>query len=419
MSYVKRRHEMFRRSKKRIVITIMALLTLILVGTVGFIYGTTYFEVYHSNQQIMEDFTEDNLQKGILLPGSTEDILHGDEVKGLVDKQSVVLYGGIFEEDGDIEAVLNDLKPLMDDESLVLVLQKIMSLGKSDGIFENFIYRVTSSNGRIYIVIMDNTMMKDSMTSLVKNTMIFGGIALLVLFCISRYLADRIVRPLEEGYQRQKQFISDAGHELKTPISTISANSEILEREFGGNQWLSNIQFENHRMKELVQQLLELARTENVTPIFEKMNLSRVVTGGVLPFESIAFEKGYRLETEISDDIFLIGDAQQMGQLVSTLVDNALTHMNGEGNITVRLKKERNTISFSVTNPGEEIPVGERDKIFERFYQTDESRTLSGHYGLGLAIAKAIVCAHNGRISVSCAHGFTTFQAVFLQKNKN
>ena len=118
-----------------------------------------------------------------------------------------------------------------------------------------------------------------------------GAAALVVLFFLARYLAGKIVSPLEESYLSQRQFISDAGHELKTPVAVINANLELLSREIGGNQWLSNIQYENERMSALVIQLLELARAENVTPQMESLDLSRLVYGETLPFESVAYEK--------------------------------------------------------------------------------------------------------------------------------
>ena len=117
----------------------------------------------------------------------------------------------------------------------------------------------------------------------------------------ARYLAGRIVSPLEESYKRQRQFISDAGHELKTPVSVMNANLELLSREIGENQWLSNLQYENERMSGLIAQLLDLARTENVSPPMEPADFSRLTLGETLPFESVAFENGLQLETEIAD----------------------------------------------------------------------------------------------------------------------
>jgi signal transduction histidine kinase len=219
------------------------------------------------------------------------------------------------------------------------------------------------------------------------------------------------VDPLEESYEKQKQFISDAGHELKTPVSVVSANAELLEREFGDNQWLKNIQYENERMGLLIGQLLDLARTENVTPQLEQIDLSHIVAGEALPFESVAFEKGLELKTDISDNIKVTGNSTQLKQLVSILLDNAIKHTNDKGDVFCKLTKENNFAKISVINKGEEIPKEHREKLFERFYRVDTARNSeSNHYGLGLAIAKAIVDSHKGKIEVLCYDGLVEFQ---------
>jgi signal transduction histidine kinase len=293
-----------------------------------------------------------------------------------------------------------------------------MTGGKRRGISGRMIYRIASdeSSGRSYVAMMDNTLIDGSMKTLIMNTVVFGAAAMIILFFVSLKASKEIMKPVEDTYQKQKQFISDAGHELKTPISTVSANAEILQREIGNNRWLDNILYENRRMKELVTGLLDLSRTENMETVHTDVDLSRIVTGGILPFDSVAFERGLLLESEIEQDIHVEGDPNQLGQLVATLLDNAVSHAEktqnaneSAGKILVTLHEEDKCAVLKVSNPGKEIPAEERKRIFERFYRTDSSRELNGHYGLGLAIAKAVATAHDGEISVECAEGITTF----------
>ena len=179
----------------------------------------------------------------------------------------------------------------------------------------------------------------------------------------------------------------------------------------GENRWLTNIQYENGRMSLLVQQLLELARAESGTVPQETVDLSRIVLAGVLPFEGTAFEQGLALEYDIAPDITLTGNAAQLGELVSVLVDNALQHTVPRGTVRITLGTARGNAVLTAANQGEEIPEEEREKIFDRFYRTDAARSgESGHYGLGLAIARAVVQAHRGEISVTCRNGMTEFQ---------
>lgn len=258
---------------------------------------------------------------------------------------------------------------------------------------------------------MDNTVINESAMTLFRYTLIFGGVALVLFFFLSVFLARKIVNPLEESYQKQKQFISDAGHELKTPVSVVSANAELLSREIGDNQWLQNIQYENERMGMLVGQLLDLARTENVTPQMEHIDLSRLVAGEALPFESVAFEKGLVLNSNIANGIGVEGNSAQLKQIVSILLDNAIRHSKERGEVWLTLTKEHGFAKLSVINKGDEIPEEQRSKIFERFYRVDTARNGEDkHYGLGLAIAKAIATSHKGYIEVGCFDGFVEFK---------
>lgn len=210
--------------------------------------------------------------------------------------------------------------------------------------------------------------------------------------------------------QRQKQFVSDAGHELKTPVAVVNANLELLSREIGENQWLSNIQYENERMSALIIQLLELSKAENFTPQMELLDLSRLVCGETLPFETVAYENGLLLNSSIAEGIRAEGNSIQLKQLVSILLDNAVRHSSSGEEVQILLKKEKSHAVLSVVNSGEEIPPEQQKHLFERFYRTDTARTgEDGHYGLGLAIARAIAESNKGSIAVRCHDGKVEF----------
>ncbi len=408
-------NKLFKASQNKITATIMGLLALILLGTLLTISLTTYSAVYRNNQRILEIFLDDYI-KGNGPREAPKDAAGIPEDR--IAAESAVMYLAVFSSDGSAIGVMNDVKPVMSDEALKNFASQLITDEKTSGISGKMIYRIASdeSSGRIYVVMMDNTLIDSSMKTLIMNTVIFGAVALIILFFVSLKASKEIMKPVEDTYQKQKQFISDAGHELKTPISTVNANAEILQREIGNNRWLDNILYENRRMKELVTGLLDLSRTENMEAIHTDVDFSRIVTGGILPFDSTAFEKGLLLESEIEQDIHVEGDPNHLGQLVATLLDNAVSHAEktqnaneSAGKILVTLHEEDKCAVLKVTNPGKEIPAEERDRIFERFYRTDSSRELNGHYGLGLAIAKAVVTAHEGEIKVECDNGITTF----------
>ena len=191
----------------------------------------------------------------------------------------------------------------------------------------------------------------------------------------------------------------------------ISANAELLSREIGDNGWLLNIQYENERMGILVGQLLKLAQTENVTPKMERTDFSRLVAGESLPFESVAFEKGLIIKTDIKSGILVNGNSTQLKQVVSILLDNAIRHGKDKGEISLKLTKEHSFATLSVINSGDEIPEEQQEQIFERFYRMDTARNSEDkHYGLGLSIAKAIAVCHKGEIDVLCYNGLVEFR---------
>ena len=410
---------MFKKSRRKIVVAIMSILVLLWVGTLGVIYASSYFEMTKQNKQMLQAHAE-----MYSLPNSFGEMMppnrpRPDGNHGFnpgFDPQSPMFQLSTFytvgvSYDGDILEIKNEPPTVHSDDDLKELAQRIIKDNKQYGTEDNLTFYKTDKGGYTLVTFMDNTVINESAMTLFRYTLIFGGVALILFFFLSVFLARKIVNPLEESYQKQKQFISDAGHELKTPVSVVSANAELLSREIGDNQWLQNIQYENERMGMLVGQLLDLARTENVTPQMDHIDFSRLVAGEALPFESVAFEKGLNLNNNIAENIGVIGNSMQLKQLVSILLDNAIRHSKGGGEVWLALTKEHGLAKLSVINRGDEISEEQRANIFERFYRMDTARNGEDkHYGLGLAIAKAITTTHKGNIAVLCFDGFVEFR---------
>ncbi|MCD7727210.1 MAG: HAMP domain-containing histidine kinase [Ruminococcus sp.] len=416
---------MFKRTRVRIVAVIMVVLIVLFLGTLGIIYGSSYHEVAKSNEEKMERyatlFSLDN-QPGKQSP-SEEISNSSDEDKDskapehtpLEETQSFQLttfYSVAVDEENTALAVDAGQSGVYEESELEEVALSILSSGKTSGTDGNLIYTVYDKDTYTLVVFMDNTIFSESISTLFRYTLIFGGIAIVLIFFIAVYLARCIVKPLEKSYSKQKQFISDAGHELKTPVSVINTNLELLEREIGQSKWLDNVRYENEHMGILVEQLLELAKTENVAVAFETLDFSRLVSGEVLALESVAFEKKINVTTDVDDSLNVSGNVTQLRQLVTILIDNAIEHSNVGSEISISLKEQHGNVKLSVVNDGEEIPDEQRSELFDRFYRADDARSTNNnekHYGLGLAIAKAIVTGHKGKISVSCYSGKVQF----------
>lgn len=415
---------MFKKSRLRIILSIMAVMVLILGGTFAVIYGTSYARMTSDNRRMLEQYAReysidrpqetgpDELPDAVpnkptddVTPPENSQPPHEDEHKFDVS----TFYSVAVSSDGTVIKTDNGSGTLYSDETLEKYAEEIIKNGSQNGTKGSLSYLKTEKDGYTLVCFIDNIVMQGNISTLFTNTLIFGGISLVAVFFASVFLAKRIVSPLEESYEKQKQFISDAGHELKTPVSVVSANAEILEREIGSNKWLENIKYENGRMGALVKQLLELARTENVAPNMQRLDLSRLVSGEVLPFESVAFENGLELTENITNGIFVNGDEIKLKQLSSILIDNAVKHSENGKSVDIKLTSEHGCAKLSVVNDGREIPQENRKKLFERFYREDEARNDDGHFGLGLAIAKAIAISHKGKIGVSCYDGKVEF----------
>ena len=226
------------------------------------------------------------------------------------------------------------------------------------------------------------------------------------------------VKPVKKAWEQQKQFVADASHELKTPLTVILANNNIMMSHRDSTvkdeaQWLESTQEEAGHMKNLIDQMLYLAKSDAGTAAvqYSDVNFSEIVEGAALNFEPVAFEKEIMIDTEIEPDIVLNGNATELNQLVHILTDNAVKYADKETTVTIKLSKKNDRVEFSVNNFGNVISKEDMEHIFDRFYRAEKSRTTKG-YGLGLSIAQRIVQSISGRLTVeSTTENGTTFTA--------
>lgn len=276
------------------------------------------------------------------------------------------------------------------------------------GMTDNYSYYMQKKSNGTVMVMSDRTAEINMMNKLKRTTFMVGIISIVVLSIGAYFISGLIVRPIKYTFEKQKQFISDASHELKTPLTVISTNADVLSGEIGDNRWLNYIQDQADRMNILVNDLLSLTRIENKSSDFIKtnFNLSKAITNTALPFECQAFESNKNFIINVEDNITAYGSEQHIKQMAGIFIDNALKYSKDGGTVRVSLTKEDGKAVFSVYNTGSGVKESEKDKIFERFYRSDESRNRStGGYGLGLAIAKSIIDKHKFKIEVENDEG--------------
>ena len=281
--------------------------------------------------------------------------------------------------------------------------------------FSNYSYNYKSGE---YLIILDNSNIKERLISSLISSSVILLIYELVMFFASKYLTKWITKPAVDSYDKQKNFIIDASHELKTPLSIIMASADALESDKFEKKWLDNIKSESERMNILVKSLLDLSKLENNIDkkMYTNESISKLIEKSALIFESVAFENKVEIETNIEGNINYLCNKNEINELMSILLDNAIKHSKKNSKVIINLYKTKKEINIDVINKGDEIPKDECEKIFERFYRLDKSRNRdSNRYGIGLAIAKTIVLNHNGKINAFSKDGFTTFKVVFKQ----
>ncbi len=269
------------------------------------------------------------------------------------------------------------------------------------------------------IVLLDRSIEIATLQRLAVVIGITAVIALIFVYILSIFLSRWAVRPIEKAWLQQKEFIANASHELKTPLTVISANADVImsnpdETVETQMQWFGYIKDEINKMSKLVSSMLYIAKEDSNEEkiIMSEFNGSDVVEGAVLAFEALIFENDKIIETDIEPDLNMHGDKERINQLMHILIDNAVSHSAQNGFITIRFYKHKsNKIRIEVSNNGEIIPTEDLPRLFDRYYRTDKSHNHNtGGFGLGLSIAKAIVDKHNGTISASCTpSGITTF----------
>ena len=326
-------------------------------------------------------------------------------------------YTITLNDDGSVASWTSDKTDLYSDEQIAAIAEKILADGQESGRVDTQFYRIINRVGHTKLLVLDARLDFLSASNTLRSAILITAVACLLLSLLAWLLIRRMVKPVEEAFVRQKQFVSDASHELKTPLAVISANAEVLEQEIGENEYLEYIRSEVQRTDTLVQNLLTLARLDrNETKAEMKpFDLSRALLAVTLPFESVVYEAGKTLETEIPDGITCTGDEEMIKQLTVILLSNALKYSDDHGRIRISLSAKNKRREIRVFNTGEAIKPEDREKIFNRFWRADQSHSKeTGGHGLGLAIARSIVEANHGKIAVESEEGKGTSFIVTL-----
>ena len=305
-----------------------------------------------------------------------------------------------FDEKGQVDQTFTESIYAIDDDTAIAYAEKVMNDGDERGWISNYRYKVFSTEMGYGVVFVDGSMNRSAlMQSTTISAIVLLACAALVLILIF-LLSKKAVKPIAESYEKQKQFVTDANHELKTPLTLIMANAEIAELELGKNEWLDDIRSEGHRMTELVNQLVALSRMdEEGQPMHvTEVSFGELVADTVSEFKPLAKDRGKELIASVDKEITYLGDEALLHRLVGILMDNAIKYCDVDGEISVSLRRARR-ILLTVENTYAAVDEIELNRLFDRFYRADKARKFTGGYGVGLSMAKAIVEKHKGEIT--------------------
>ena len=294
---------------------------------------------------------------------------------------------------------------LEDTEELTAILQDCLSQNQTEGIISHYQLRYLRQDNGLYekLAFVDMSMERAILRKMIGSYLIIAFAALFLLLGVSVLLSRWATRPVEKAWKQQRQFLSDASHELKTPLTVILSNAELLETAELADKparWADNIHTEARQMKKLVEEMLTLARADNMvrTAVLTEVSLSDIAADCALAFEPVAFEAGKPLQYELAENAMVLGDRDKLRQLVSILLDNAIKY-GAEGRpIIMTVQKADRQIRLTVSNSGEPIPPEHLKRLFERFYRADASRGEKSGFGLGLPIARTIAQEHKGTL---------------------
>lgn len=307
-------------------------------------------------------------------------------------------------EDGSARSVNTGKIAAVDTADAIAYAQSVWAQGKTQGFADQYRFLVDTSSSEPLILFLDCSRGLANFKTLLLSCIGVSFVGSLLVLLLLIFLSGRIVRPFLENYEKQKQFITDAGHELKTPLTILNADAEILAMDYGENEWVSDIQTQTKRLADLTNDLILLSRMEEEQTQLQMLELplSDIAEETITPFQAVARTQGKALELHIQPMLSLRGDEKSLRKLFSILLDNAVKYSVPQSTISCTLEKQKNCIRLSVWNAVDHITKAQTEHLFNRFYRTDQSRnSQTGGYGLGLSIALAIVTAHKGKITAT------------------
>lgn len=404
---------MIRKLRLKFVAVCMAMVTAVLAVVCFAIFAALRGNVEDLSRQVLHRVIQEDALPGGRKPEVGVEI-GGDKV--LLPYFTVSVWPG--GEGGMYTAYVTGgtYAGLEDTEELTAILEDCLNQESPEGVIQSYSLRYLRRDNGLYqkMAFVDMSMERRLLREMMGSYLVIALAAFLLLLGVSVILARWATNPVERAWSQQRQFLSDASHELKTPLTVILSNAELLSAlplEERPARWTDNILSESQQMKRLVEEMLTLARADNLAqpPVLAEVSLSDLAEDCALAFEPVAFEAGKPLEYHVAEQVSVLGDGDKLRRLASILLDNAVKYGAEGGTITLTLEKTDRQARLTVANPGEPIPAEQLSRLFERFYRADASRGEKSGFGLGLSIAAVIAQEHKGTLRAESGGEGTRF----------
>lgn len=407
---------MIRKLRTRLVVACMLSLLLVITVILGVVLVSSYRGVVSDADRVLA-LLADNQGEFPVLKEDFDWEAQGPRRQSQELGYEIRYFSVLMDQDGGVLETDTEQIAAVDEATAIRYAGQVLDQGKTVGFLKDYRYLISSEGSDTRVIFLDCGVSLVAFRGVLFSSLWVAAVGLAAVLFLILILSRRLVRPLILGYEKQKRFITDAGHEIKTPIAIIQADSEVLALEQGENEWILDIQHQIRRLSALTNDLIYLSRMEEDggRGKFLPLSLSQVVTETAQSFQTMAKSQNKPFRLDIQPGLALVGEEKALVQLVSVLLDNALKYAPEGGQIAVTLTRQGKYLRLTVENTARNLTKDLLENLFDRFYRGDGSRNSGqGGYGIGLSIAKAVVQAHRGKISAAAKGEDTLLITVLL-----